>query len=485
MSSPRRIALTRFSASSSTSDRSVGIGGVPTGAAHRSPIRPDGRHVRLCYSRASRPSRRRSGGHFAAPEFRGSPNVSALGRIPGGRGSECRASARIANLSTARGPAYIRARFRRPMTVGSARDTTDSLVRSTKPPSNVPLRSARLVKIRRRLVAWRHCHGRRTPRRTHLRRASCSGRVSSCAHSATPCVLLTTALQVRKQVLASHGAIGVSLIAQPAHKTYWTLSAWTDQDALDSFVRTMPHLDVMRRFHDRLEHTTFTTWSVPADDLPKARSHAKELWRSARGTTGHDGGMTAGAVLAGARRTVEPMPPALELGTAPLPARWPLVGRRHQLDRVAAVLADNTMRGVLVHGTAVSERPDWRTNPSRSRPRRAERRPCGTSTASPDVAGSLIPLLPVAVVEQRFDPAALHSTVGRISRCGRSQTVRLARRRRAASRSRIGDAARPVARRQRGVPHGNRSHRRIRSGRDGGAIATRSRAAHRPGEPAA
>lgn len=93
---------------------------------------------------------------------------------------------------------------------------------------------------------------------------------------------LRAALQVRKQVLASPGAIGVSLIAQPAHKTYWTLSAWTDQDALDTFVRTMPHLDVMRRFHDRLAHATFTTWSVPVDELPKARSGAKELWRSAR-----------------------------------------------------------------------------------------------------------------------------------------------------------------------------------------------------------
>ena len=93
---------------------------------------------------------------------------------------------------------------------------------------------------------------------------------------------LRAALQVRKQVLASRGAIGVSLIAQPAHKTYWTLSAWTDQDALESFVRTMPHLDVMRRFRDRLERATFTTWSVPVDDLPKARSSAKELWQSAR-----------------------------------------------------------------------------------------------------------------------------------------------------------------------------------------------------------
>ena len=93
---------------------------------------------------------------------------------------------------------------------------------------------------------------------------------------------LRAALRVRKQVLGTPGAIGVSLIAQPGHKTYWTLSAWTDQDALDAFVRTMPHLDVMARFRSRLTHATFTTWTVASVDLPSARSNAKDLWRAGR-----------------------------------------------------------------------------------------------------------------------------------------------------------------------------------------------------------
>ena len=65
-------------------------------------------------------------------------------------------------------------------------------------------------------------------------------------------------------------------------KTYWTLSAWTDQDALDAFVRTMPHLDVMARFRSRLTQATFTTWTVASVDLPSARSNAKDLWRAGR-----------------------------------------------------------------------------------------------------------------------------------------------------------------------------------------------------------
>ncbi len=110
---------------------------------------------------------------------------------------------------------------------------------------------------------------------------------------------------------------------------------------------------------------------------------------------------------------MDPMPPALELGTAPLPARWPLVGRRHQLDRVAAVLADDAMRGVLVHGPAGVGKT--RLADESFEVATAQGRIGGRSAASAGAVGvslgALIPLLPVEVVEQRFDPAALYATV--------------------------------------------------------------------------
>jgi heme-degrading monooxygenase HmoA len=93
---------------------------------------------------------------------------------------------------------------------------------------------------------------------------------------------LRAAMQVRRQVRTSPGAVGVSLIAQPTRKTFWTLSAWTDQDALDAFVRTAPHADVRQRFHDRLARHAFATWSLRASELPKPHSNAKETWRDAR-----------------------------------------------------------------------------------------------------------------------------------------------------------------------------------------------------------
>ena len=93
---------------------------------------------------------------------------------------------------------------------------------------------------------------------------------------------LSAAMKIRKQVRGSEGAVGVSLIAQPGRKTFWTLSAWTDEAAMDAFVRTAPHVGIMGKYHDRLRGTTFAQWTIDRDALPKKLSTAKELWAEAR-----------------------------------------------------------------------------------------------------------------------------------------------------------------------------------------------------------
>jgi hypothetical protein len=86
------------------------------------------------------------------------------------------------------------------------------------------------------------------------------------------------AFAVRSQVRRSPGAVGVSLIAEPMRKTFWTLSAWTDQASLDSFVQSQPHLGVMSRYHARLVSPEFTTWNADASSVPPSRSSAKDRW---------------------------------------------------------------------------------------------------------------------------------------------------------------------------------------------------------------
>jgi hypothetical protein len=64
------------------------------------------------------------------------------------------------------------------------------------------------------------------------------------SHRTNPRFLGLT-MSVARQLEGTGGLVGYSLLAQPMRKTFWTLSAWTDRDALDAFVRTMPHLAVM------------------------------------------------------------------------------------------------------------------------------------------------------------------------------------------------------------------------------------------------
>ena len=47
---------------------------------------------------------------------------------------------------------------------------------------------------------------------------------------------LAAALRIRRQMLASPGVLGLSLIARPLRRTFWTLSAWQDQAAMSAAV---------------------------------------------------------------------------------------------------------------------------------------------------------------------------------------------------------------------------------------------------------
>ncbi|MDQ0828945.1 MULTISPECIES: DUF3291 domain-containing protein [Streptomyces] len=71
-----------------------------------------------------------------------------------------------------------------------------------------------------------------------------------------------------KQVSGAPGAHGASLIAQPLKRTFWTLSAWEDKDALYRYARTEPHKSIMTGLRSTMKDSVFTFWQVPAADLP-------------------------------------------------------------------------------------------------------------------------------------------------------------------------------------------------------------------------
>jgi len=54
------------------------------------------------------------------------------------------------------------------------------------------------------------------------------------SHLRIPSILLAT-VRVMRQLKRSEGLIGYALKADLLHKTFWTMSAWQDRDALTAF----------------------------------------------------------------------------------------------------------------------------------------------------------------------------------------------------------------------------------------------------------
>jgi heme-degrading monooxygenase HmoA len=87
---------------------------------------------------------------------------------------------------------------------------------------------------------------------------------------------MTEAIRAWWQARRSPGVFGVTLRAQPLRRTYWTLSAWTDEAALYAFARAEPHRTIMRRVRPWAKTATFRFWAAPVSELTLAR-----LWTEA------------------------------------------------------------------------------------------------------------------------------------------------------------------------------------------------------------
>ncbi|MFI1186273.1 DUF3291 domain-containing protein [Streptomyces californicus] len=77
------------------------------------------------------------------------------------------------------------------------------------------------------------------------------------------------------QVKTAPGAYGASLIAKPLKRTFWTLSAWEDRDALYAYAKSDPHGTAMRAMGPKMARSTFTFWEVDTASLPIAWDDAK------------------------------------------------------------------------------------------------------------------------------------------------------------------------------------------------------------------
>ncbi|MEU9252916.1 DUF3291 domain-containing protein [Streptomyces sp. NPDC048270] len=77
------------------------------------------------------------------------------------------------------------------------------------------------------------------------------------------------------QIRKAPGAHGVALRARVLSRTFLTLSAWEDRDALYRFARSEPHRSSSRAAAGFMKESAFTFWTVRADGLPIAWAEAE------------------------------------------------------------------------------------------------------------------------------------------------------------------------------------------------------------------
>ncbi|MBU3067961.1 DUF3291 domain-containing protein [Nocardia sp. NEAU-G5] len=82
-------------------------------------------------------------------------------------------------------------------------------------------------------------------------------------------------LSLLKQARNSPGALGVTLKAELLRRTFWTLSAWSDREALSAYAGSEPHKSTIARKRKVMRESTFTFWMAPATELPIEWSDAQ------------------------------------------------------------------------------------------------------------------------------------------------------------------------------------------------------------------
>ena len=75
------------------------------------------------------------------------------------------------------------------------------------------------------------------------------------------------AVAVVEQAKASEGNLAAEVLGE-ASNTYWTGTAWEDEDSMRSFMRREPHLSTMGRIDEWCDEATFVNWDQPEADLP-------------------------------------------------------------------------------------------------------------------------------------------------------------------------------------------------------------------------
>ena len=89
-------------------------------------------------------------------------------------------------------------------------------------------------------------------------------------------------LRIRKQLANAEGAAGYSLDARLLRKTFYTLSAWSSAEAMNTFVHSGDHASMLADMAGRLGRPEFVESSTTPAELPLDWDAAKHRLADAR-----------------------------------------------------------------------------------------------------------------------------------------------------------------------------------------------------------
>ena len=89
-------------------------------------------------------------------------------------------------------------------------------------------------------------------------------------------------MKIRRQLATAEGCAGYSLDARLLRKTFFTLSAWQDGEAMNRFVRSGQHATMLADMAGRLGQSTFVESSIPGTELPLDWAAARQRLVDAR-----------------------------------------------------------------------------------------------------------------------------------------------------------------------------------------------------------
>lgn len=73
---------------------------------------------------------------------------------------------------------------------------------------------------------------------------------------------LRASLRLRRDLAAAPGAVTLGLAAEPFARTFWTLSAWRDEESLKAYVGSPGHAAAMRRFRRLMADADSARWTT-------------------------------------------------------------------------------------------------------------------------------------------------------------------------------------------------------------------------------